>query len=210
MVKRELIVKDIINNLHAYDPLAYKLFDRIHLEIKSIDKPTIIILDFSGLITLTYEFIEKALKGIIGERAKLKELMVLYKIENHSELEEIITGLVDFLELQKVNEKYLDERELLSLNFSMVYLDAKDNINYIGKLSNIEEYILKIIEDRGSSTHSDIDEALKSKEKSSYCEEIASTVSKLNDLGFIHIISKGEGIPSSIYQSIKYLIHNGN
>lgn len=209
MDKKELLVKDIINNVHAYDPLADKLFNKLNLIIESIESPTLLIINFSELITLTYEFIEKALEPVIKANYS-KEIIVLYKVSNKSELEEIITGVVDFLNLQSNNKEQLNEKELLSLHYSLVYLDNEDNVNYVGNISTIEGFILKIIEEGGSLTHIDIDTILKSKKKAEYCEEITNSVSKLRDLGFINLISKGDGIPSSIYQSIKYLIENGN
>lgn len=201
-------IKDIIHQVLAFEAVGYKLFDTLKKVIESENKPKLLILDFSDLDLLTYGFVEIALKGIVKYTKENNDLIMLYKI-NKPELQELITGVIEMLELQKNNTKSIDERNLLAMHYPISYFEGENNIEYIGEINNVEKDILKIIESKGKTTHNEIDTQLKSEGKDNYCEDIAKSVSKLYELGFIHHIEKNKDVPS-IYFSLKKLQNHEN
>jgi hypothetical protein len=176
--------------------------------INNLKEPTLLIIDFCHIDTLTYEFIEKSLKQII-ETDKNNNLIILYKIDFEQNIKEIITGHVDFLELREQNIDGLDDNQLLNRDYSLVYIDDKHKIEFLGKLNDVEKCILDIISDKGTTTHIEIEDILRKKDKRNYCEEISNVVTRLKELGFIfHLPTEGE-TPSK-YISIKYILENGS
>ena len=206
---KKIKIKDILSKRdNAYKATGYKLAEILDKVLKTSEKPLLLILDFHELELLTYGFVEVALKGLVQYTKKKNDVIVLYEI-NKFELEELITGIIDMLELQSQNQGKLDERTLLEKYYFVAYKGEDNQINYIGQLNEVEKYILKIIEQEGETNHNRIDETLKSKSKSHYCEDIAKSVERLFSLGFIFQIEKSHDNPS-IYYSLKYLQNHAN
>lgn len=202
--KEKIIVKDILKKRdNAYKANGIMLAEQINSVLNTSAKPLFLILNFHDLELLTYSFVEIALKEIVNYTLKNKDVIVLYEI-NRFELEELITGIIDMLELQSKNPEELGERELLATHYFLSYKGEENIIEFIGRLNEVEKYILRIIEKEGYTTHNKIDEILKEEQKSHYCEDIAKSVQKLLCNGFIFQIEKSQGNPS-VYYSLKYL-----
>lgn len=204
---KEVKVKSVINSIDAFDPIAYKLFEELQSIFKISKVPTLVVIDFSNIQTLTYEFVEKSLKTII-ETDNNNNLIFLYKFDFEDNIKELITGHIDALNLRERNKSKLNERELLSQNYSLTYIDSDNEIHYLGNLNEVDKFILDIIEEIGSTNHTEIDEFLRKKNKLNYCEEISTVIAKLKKLGFIYHFSNGEESPSE-YKSLKYYLENG-
>lgn len=201
-------IKDTLNKRNAYKAIGFKLSERLDKVLETSEKPLLLILDFHELELLTYSFVEVALEGLVKYTKENSDIIVLYEI-NKFELEELITGIVDMLELQFQNQEKLNERSLLEKHYFIAYKGEDNLINYIGQLNEVEKNILKIIEQEGETTHNKIDEILKSENKSHYCEDIAKSIDRLFSLGFIFQIEKSNDKPS-IYYSLKYLQNHAN
>lgn len=210
IINKEYIkIKDILNKRdNAYKATGVKLAEQINSVLKQSAKPLLLILNFQDLELLTYSFVEVALEEIVSYTKENNDVIVLYEI-NKFELEELITGIIDMLELQSKNQDRLGERELLGNHYSLSYKGEDDTIKYIGRLNEVEKDILKIIEKEGKTTHNKIDEILKSEQKGHYCEDIAKSVERLFSLGFIFQIEKSHDNPS-VYYSLKYLQDHAN
>lgn len=207
--KESIKIKDILNKRdNAYKATGFKLAEQINSKLKTSTKPLFLVLNFNDLELLTYSFVEVALKEIVHYTMENNDVIVLYEI-NKFELEELITGIIDMLELQSKNESKLGERELLAKHYFLSYQGEDNTINYLGQINDVEKDILKIIEQEGETTHNKIDEILKSQQKSHYCEDIAKSVRRLFELGFIFQIEKSQDNPS-VYYSLKYLQEHAN
>ncbi|WP_417855158.1 hypothetical protein [Xanthomarina gelatinilytica] len=200
-------VSEIIG-LEAYGALAIDLKIEIDKIISNISEPILLVIDFTDLNPLTYEFVEISLKDIVNYNREKNDLLILYRIDKY-EFSELVTGIIDMLELQSKNYSQLNENELLAHHYSIVHEDENNSINYLGNLSEVEEYILNIIEEKGNTTHNEIDEYLKSNEKSNYCEEITKSVDRLFYLRFIFLHKESDDTPTQFY-SIKHLQENAS
>ena len=207
--KENIKIRDILNKRdNAYKATGIKLAEQINSVLKKSAKPLFLVLNFHDLELLTYGFVEVALKEIVNYTMENNDVIVLYEI-NKFELEELITGIIDMLELQSKNQDKLGELELLENHYFLSYKGEDNTIKYIAQLNEVEKDILKIIEKEGETTHNKIDEILKSEHKSNYCEDIAKSVEKLFSLGFIFQIEKSHDNPS-VYYSLKYLQDHAN
>lgn len=207
--KESIKIRDILKKRdNAYKATGDKLAEQINSVLKTSAKPLFLVLNFHNLELLTYSFVEVALEEIVKYTMESNDVIVLYEI-NKFELEELITGIIDMLELQSKNQDKLGECELLENHYFLAYKGEDNSINYIGQLNVVEKDILQIIEKEGETTHNKIDEILKSEHKSHYCEDIAKSIERLFSLGFIFQIEKSLDNPS-VYYSLKYLQDHAN
>lgn len=200
-------VSEIIG-IEAYGAMAIDLKIEIEKITTNICEPILLIIDFTNLNPLTYEFVEISLESIVQYTLKNNDLLILYKIDKY-EFSELVTGIIDMLELQSKNKTHLNEKQLLAQHYSLVHENENHEINYLGQLSEVEEYILKIIENKGNTTHNEIADILISNKKSNYCEDITKSVDRLFKLGFIFLHKKSDDAPTQYY-SIKHIQENAS
>lgn len=204
---KTISVPEIIQQQSAYEALGEILRLKIEIILKSEKKPILLILDFTNLNLLTYGFIEIALIDLVNYTKSHNDVLVFYEI-NQFELSELITGIIDLLRLQSKNENRLNEVDLLKNHYSIAHKTKDSHLQYIGSFNEVENIILKIIENKGKITYNEINDFLKESGKLEYCEEITKSIDHLFSLGFIYV-QKSEGSPS-YYYSLNYLQNDAN
>jgi hypothetical protein len=165
-----LIAEEILKSTIALHEFGKPVNNYISREFANVEQPTLLIINLLGVTLMDYEFVNIAFKELILNFKKNPNLYISFRIKKW-EFEELCTGLIDILGLTNETNEI---STLINNFFSLIYVDEKNNVNYIHSLLENEKNVLMVIENNSKILSTKIQQKLKL-----IPEEIATILDKL-------------------------------